>query len=85
MAVGTHAGPSHTPSPMSQNQTVKCTLLLSINREATLKKKKKKYSGERMLEPGRKKNNNNNKESEEELKKKERGPGREGSGSKSCI
>lgn len=38
-----------------------------------------------MLEPGRKKNNNNNKESEEELKKKERGPGREGSGSKSCI
>ena len=80
--MGTHAGPYHTPSPMSQNQTVKCTLLLSINREATLKKKKKKkYSGERMLEPGRKKNNNNNTESEEELKKKERGPGREGSGS----
>ena len=77
--MGTHAGPYHTPSPMSQNQTVKCTLLLSINREATLKKKK--YSGERMLEPGRKKNNNNNTESEEELKKKERGPGREGSGS----
>ena len=80
--MGTHAGPYHTPSPMSQNPTVKCKLLLSINREATLKKKKKKkYSGERMLEPGRKKNNNNNRESEEELKKKERGPGREGSGS----
>lgn len=30
------------PSWLSQNQTVKCTLLLSINREATLTKKKKK-------------------------------------------
>ena len=40
--MGTHAGPSHTPSPMSQNETVKCTLLLSINREAALKKKNKK-------------------------------------------
>lgn len=30
------------PSGMSQNQTVKCTLLLSINRDATLKKTNKK-------------------------------------------
>lgn len=33
---------------LSRNQTVKCTLLLSINREATLTKK---YSGRRMLGP----------------------------------
>ena len=30
------------PLPDVPNQTVKCTLLLSINREAALKKKKKK-------------------------------------------
>lgn len=85
MAVGTHAGPYHTPSPMSQNQTVKCTLLLSINREATLKKKKKKKNTVVKGCWNQEENNNNNRESEEELKKKERGPGREGSGSKSCI
>lgn len=40
---GPTQGPvTHAPPWVSQNQTVKCTLLLSINREATLKKKKKK-------------------------------------------
>lgn len=39
---GPTQGPvTHAPPWVSQNQTVKCTLLLSINREATLKKKKK--------------------------------------------
>lgn len=47
---GPARAPRTRPTRTSQNQTVKCTLLLSINREATLKKKK--YSGERMLEPG---------------------------------
>lgn len=58
---------------------MKCTLLLSINREATLKK----YSGERMLEPGKKKKEKKRKK--EELKKKERGVGGKDLGSKSCI
>lgn len=71
---GPTQGPlARAPPWMSQNQTVKCTLLLSINREATLKKKK--YSGERMLEPGEKQ-----KRKKEELKRKGRGLGREGSG-----
>lgn len=53
---------------------MKCTLLLSINREATLKK----YSGERMLEPGKKKKGKK-KEKRGTEEKGKRG-GREGSG-----
>lgn len=41
--------PPH-PSWLPQNQTVKCTVLLSINREATLTKK---YSGRRKPGPGK--------------------------------
>lgn len=66
--------PARAPPWMSQNQTVKCTLLLSINREATLKKKK--YSGERMLGPGK------NKKKRKKEERKRRG---EGWGVKSCI
>lgn len=63
--------PSRAPPWMSQNQTVKCTLLLSINREATLKKKK--YSGERMLEPGKQTNEKKKKQQPQRRKKKKKG------------
>lgn len=77
---GPARAPARTPHPMSQNQTVKCTLLLSINREATLKK------NNNTVVKGCWNQEKNNERKREELKRRA-GPGlgQGGAGRKSCI